>query len=205
MLLAVPLVFLFEFNDLYVALDFNRVLLDMGNEISNTRNATDSGNSSNTNRRNSSNAGTSTTTGTNDWNLGSIVVAAGAAAAAVYVGSKLLSELTENQPECETKTASETTNDMCNCQNPKFQMDYGHEEESKYHPHSDRSKSQNLTPYQGKNRSFGEYKCLNCGRKWMSATSWANYGQDCTPCETKVYPCKQMHASQSALKTSTET
>ncbi|XP_065567987.1 zinc finger CCHC domain-containing protein 24-like [Artemia franciscana] len=55
----------------------------------------------------------------------------------------------------------------------------------------DRSKSQNLTPYQGKRRVFGEFRCPECNRKWMSGNSWANCGQDCTDCKIKVYPHKQ--------------
>jgi len=33
------------------------------------------------------------------------------------------------------------------------------------------------TPYQGKKRSFGKFKCITCGRRWMSGNSWANYSQ----------------------------
>ncbi|KAL0822016.1 hypothetical protein ABMA28_005396 [Loxostege sticticalis] len=48
-----------------------------------------------------------------------------------------------------------------------------------------------LTPYQGKGRCFGEYRCKKCNRLWMSANSWANCGQDCTKCNVRVYPHKQ--------------
>ncbi|KAL8565006.1 Zinc finger CCHC domain-containing protein 24 [Nucella lapillus] len=48
-----------------------------------------------------------------------------------------------------------------------------------------------LTPYQGKKRCFGEYKCTGCKRKWMSGNSWANTGQECIKCHLKVYPHKQ--------------
>ncbi|KAI1303075.1 Zinc finger CCHC domain-containing protein 24 [Halotydeus destructor] len=48
-----------------------------------------------------------------------------------------------------------------------------------------------LTPYQGKKRCFGEYKCPKCKRKWMSGNSWANCGQMCIKCTIMVYPHKQ--------------
>ncbi|XP_063829142.1 zinc finger CCHC domain-containing protein 24-like [Ostrinia nubilalis] len=48
-----------------------------------------------------------------------------------------------------------------------------------------------LTPYQGKRRCFGEYRCSKCHRTWMSGNSWADCGQDCTTCNIKVYPHKQ--------------
>ncbi|XP_017884581.1 zinc finger CCHC domain-containing protein 24-like [Ceratina calcarata] len=49
------------------------------------------------------------------------------------------------------------------------------------------------TPYQGKKRCFGEYKCPKCKHWWMSANSWANIGQKCTRCRSKeyIYPHKQ--------------
>ncbi|XP_065567978.1 zygote arrest protein 2.L-like [Artemia franciscana] len=74
----------------------------MGNETSNNRYATNDGHNPNSNRRNTRNANTSNTPGASDWDLGSIVLAAGAAAVGVYAGSKLLS--TENVPVRETKT-----------------------------------------------------------------------------------------------------
>lgn len=48
-----------------------------------------------------------------------------------------------------------------------------------------------LTPYQGKKRCFGEFKCPKCFRKWMSAVSWANTAQYCIKCRVNVYPHKQ--------------
>ncbi|XP_066598670.1 zinc finger CCHC domain-containing protein 24-like [Prorops nasuta] len=54
-----------------------------------------------------------------------------------------------------------------------------------------RSKGEGLTPYQGKKRCFGEYKCSKCKRKWMSANSWANMGQECIKCHINIYPYKQ--------------
>ncbi|XP_063541065.1 zinc finger CCHC domain-containing protein 24-like isoform X2 [Cydia strobilella] len=47
------------------------------------------------------------------------------------------------------------------------------------------------TPYKGSGRCFGEYTCTQCGRTWMSANSWAGYGQECTSCLINVYPHKQ--------------
>lgn len=54
-----------------------------------------------------------------------------------------------------------------------------------------RPKGEGLTPYQGKKRCFGEYKCAKCKRKWMSGNSWANMGQECIKCHINVYPHKQ--------------
>lgn len=54
-----------------------------------------------------------------------------------------------------------------------------------------RGKGEGLTPYQGKKRCFGEYKCPKCKRKWMSSNSWANMGQQCVKCRINVYPHKQ--------------
>jgi hypothetical protein len=47
------------------------------------------------------------------------------------------------------------------------------------------------TPYQGKKRCFGEYLCQNCKKTWKSANSKANTPQQCTQCNTLVYPSKQ--------------
>lgn len=54
-----------------------------------------------------------------------------------------------------------------------------------------RPKGEGKTPYQGKKRCFGEYKCQKCKRKWMSGNSWANMGQKCIKCHLNVYPHKQ--------------
>lgn len=48
------------------------------------------------------------------------------------------------------------------------------------------------TPYQGRKRCFGEYKCPKCERKWMSGNSYANIGQECISCHIIVYPTKQV-------------
>ncbi|XP_071954090.1 zinc finger CCHC domain-containing protein 24-like [Antedon mediterranea] len=47
------------------------------------------------------------------------------------------------------------------------------------------------TPYQGKKRAFGEFKCTSCRKTWSSANSWANMGQQCKKCKINVYPHKQ--------------
>ncbi|XP_032168134.1 zinc finger CCHC domain-containing protein 24 isoform X2 [Mustela erminea] len=59
-----------------------------------------------------------------------------------------------------------------------------------------RPKGEGLTPYQGKKRCFGEYKCPKCKRKWMSGNSWANMGQECIKCHINVYPHKQLQCSR---------
>ncbi|XP_055628270.1 zinc finger CCHC domain-containing protein 24-like isoform X2 [Toxorhynchites rutilus septentrionalis] len=56
-----------------------------------------------------------------------------------------------------------------------------------------RPKAEGKTPYQGKKRCFGEYKCPKCKRKWMSGNSWANHGQECIKCHINVYPHKQVN------------
>ncbi|KAF5287504.1 hypothetical protein FQA39_LY04132 [Lamprigera yunnana] len=56
-----------------------------------------------------------------------------------------------------------------------------------------RPKGEGTTPYQGKKRCFGEYKCPKCKRKWMSGNSWANKGQECIKCRINVYPHKQVN------------
>ncbi|CAG9863222.1 unnamed protein product [Phyllotreta striolata] len=54
-----------------------------------------------------------------------------------------------------------------------------------------RPKGEGKTPYQGRKRCFGEYKCPKCKRKWMSGNSWANMGQECIKCHINVFPHKQ--------------
>lgn len=48
-----------------------------------------------------------------------------------------------------------------------------------------------LTPYQGRKRCFGEFRCKHCNRKWMSGNSWANSFQLCKKCQNIVYPQRQ--------------
>lgn len=62
-----------------------------------------------------------------------------------------------------------------------------------------RPKGEGLTPYQGKKRCFGEYKCPKCKRKWMSGNSWANMGQECIKCHINVYPHKQVEEEKAAF------
>ncbi|XP_022917155.1 zinc finger CCHC domain-containing protein 24-like [Onthophagus taurus] len=54
-----------------------------------------------------------------------------------------------------------------------------------------RPKGEGKTPYQGRKRCFGEYKCPKCKRKWMSGNSWANKGQECIKCRINVFPHRQ--------------
>lgn len=49
-----------------------------------------------------------------------------------------------------------------------------------------------LTPYQGRKRCFGEFKCTKCKRKWMSGSSYANMAQECIKCHILIYPSKQV-------------
>lgn len=48
------------------------------------------------------------------------------------------------------------------------------------------------TPYQGRRRCFGEYRCEKCNRTWMSGNSWANTAQMCQTCQIRVFPYKQV-------------
>ena len=48
-----------------------------------------------------------------------------------------------------------------------------------------------MTPYQGKERVFGEFECPGCSRRWYSGNSWANCGQECRRCGINVYPYRQ--------------
>jgi len=47
------------------------------------------------------------------------------------------------------------------------------------------------TPYQGKKRCFGEFRCPACGKEWKSANSRANESQTCTRCYMQVLPTRQ--------------
>jgi DNA-directed RNA polymerase subunit RPC12/RpoP len=35
---------------------------------------------------------------------------------------------------------------------------------------------------------FGDFKCPRCHKKWKSSKAWADYGQKCKSCATKVMP-----------------
>lgn len=47
------------------------------------------------------------------------------------------------------------------------------------------------TPYQGKRRVWGEFRCPTCNHTWNSGNSWANMGQQCKSCNINVYPYHQ--------------
>ena len=64
-------------------------------------------------------------------------------------------------------------------------------------PWQARPRGEGMTPYQGKKRCFGEYKCSKCKRKWMSGNSWANMAQMCKKCRLFVYPHKQVRQCHS--------
>jgi len=51
-----------------------------------------------------------------------------------------------------------------------------------------RPRKPGLTPYQGTKRCLGEFQCPNCGKKWISANSWANVGQNCLKCGISALP-----------------
>ncbi|XP_065909237.1 zinc finger CCHC domain-containing protein 24-like isoform X2 [Dysidea avara] len=59
-----------------------------------------------------------------------------------------------------------------------------------------RRKADGITPYQGKKRCFGEYRCPQCSRRWMSGNSWSNAGQECKKCRINVFPHKQRPLEQ---------
>ncbi|CAL1268875.1 unnamed protein product [Larinioides sclopetarius] len=62
------------------------------------------------------------------------------------------------------------------------------------------SKGKGLTPYQGTNRCFGEYRCPNCNRRWMSGNSWADMGQQCTKCNINVYSHEQIFGQHHSIR-----
>ncbi|KAK2726374.1 uncharacterized protein LOC136032395 [Artemia franciscana] len=143
----------------------------MGNWISNARNAKNDGHSPNSNRRNTRNANTS--------NL-------------FHNSSNTRNANTSNTPETSDwdlgaiVTATGAATGVVYAGSKLLSTENVRKSETK-----DRLKSQNLTPYQDEKRVFGEFRCPKCYRKWMSASSWANCGQDCIVCKIKVYPHKQ--------------
>ena len=50
-----------------------------------------------------------------------------------------------------------------------------------------------LTPFQGESSHpvFGHFRCSNCERPWQSGASWKDSWQQCSVCETHVYPHEQ--------------
>ncbi|CAJ0936100.1 unnamed protein product, partial [Mesorhabditis belari] len=49
-----------------------------------------------------------------------------------------------------------------------------------------------LTPYQGRKKCYGEFQCQQCKRKWTSQNSVANEAQSCIKCHVAVFPHKQL-------------
>uniref|UniRef100_A0A0K0EXS2 CCHC-type domain-containing protein n=1 Tax=Strongyloides venezuelensis TaxID=75913 RepID=A0A0K0EXS2_STRVS len=49
-----------------------------------------------------------------------------------------------------------------------------------------------LTPYQGRKKCYGEFQCQQCKRKWTSQNSVANEAQSCIKCHISVFPHKQL-------------
>ncbi|VDK60239.1 unnamed protein product [Anisakis simplex] len=49
-----------------------------------------------------------------------------------------------------------------------------------------------LTPYQGRKKCYGEFQCQQCKRKWTSQNSVANEAQSCIKCHIAVFPHKQL-------------
>ncbi|GMT22246.1 hypothetical protein PFISCL1PPCAC_13543, partial [Pristionchus fissidentatus] len=49
-----------------------------------------------------------------------------------------------------------------------------------------------LTPYQGRKKCYGEFQCQVCKRKWTSQNSVANEAQSCIKCHVPVFPHKQL-------------
>lgn len=49
-----------------------------------------------------------------------------------------------------------------------------------------------LTPYQGRKKCYGEFQCQQCKRKWTSQNSVANEAQSCIKCHISVFPHKQV-------------
>ncbi|CAD5219498.1 unnamed protein product [Bursaphelenchus okinawaensis] len=49
-----------------------------------------------------------------------------------------------------------------------------------------------LTPYQGRKKCYGEFTCQQCKRRWTSQNSVANEAQSCIKCHVPVFPHKQL-------------
>jgi hypothetical protein len=49
-----------------------------------------------------------------------------------------------------------------------------------------------LTPYQGRKKCYGEFICTICKRRWTSQNSVANEAQSCLKCGIAVFPHKQV-------------
>ncbi len=57
---------------------------------------------------------------------------------------------------------------------------------------SNQFQNSTITPYQGRKRCFGEFKCERCGKEWKSSNSKANETQTCSLCNSQVFPFKQV-------------
>ncbi|CAI5448130.1 unnamed protein product [Caenorhabditis angaria] len=55
-----------------------------------------------------------------------------------------------------------------------------------------------LTPYQGRKKCYGEFTCQQCKRKWNSQNSVANEAQSCIKCHVPVFPHKQLPVEKSS-------
>ncbi|KAI6216159.1 Zinc finger CCHC domain-containing protein 24 [Aphelenchoides fujianensis] len=60
------------------------------------------------------------------------------------------------------------------------------------------SNYEELTPYQGRKRCFGEFTCNQCKRRWTSQNSVANEAQNCIKCSLPVFPHKQLPVEKAA-------
>jgi len=54
------------------------------------------------------------------------------------------------------------------------------------------SSYEELTPYQGRKKCYGEFTCGQCKRRWTSQNSVANEAQNCIKCALPVFPHKQL-------------
>jgi hypothetical protein len=54
------------------------------------------------------------------------------------------------------------------------------------------SSYEELTPYQGRKKCYGEFVCGQCKRRWTSQNSVANEAQNCIKCSLPVFPHKQV-------------
>ncbi|CAH2243272.1 jg17378 [Pararge aegeria aegeria] len=95
-------------------------------------------------------------------------------------------------PQCKRRwmSANSWANSGQDCNKCRINV-YPHRQVEENKNGDEAGEQKGLTPYQGKKRCFGEYRCPQCKRRWMSANSWANSGQDCNKCRINVYPHRQ--------------
>ncbi|KAI6224949.1 Zinc finger CCHC domain-containing protein 24 [Aphelenchoides besseyi] len=60
------------------------------------------------------------------------------------------------------------------------------------------SNYEELTPYQGRKKCFGEFACHQCKRRWTSQNSVANEAQNCIKCSLPIFPHKQLPVEKAA-------